>query len=140
MRRFLITSEVYTGEAELHYEADGRLVLLDMTRTNMSADLVGKFKLKVPQHVDGLATAFTGKVVVVEADYEVTFDMFWKKYDKKINRKRCELLWPRMSKADQVAAYVGVTAYDKYLKRVDWRSKLDPENYLKNKTWENEYR
>lgn len=140
MRRFIITSEIFTGDAELHYDADGRLVIIDITRTSMNAGLVGKFKLKVPHHVDSMATAFSENVTVVEADYEVSFDMFWKKYDKKINRKRCELIWIKMNKADQVSAHAGIDAYNRYLKRESWRSKLDPENYLKNKTWDNEYK
>ena len=39
----------------------------------------------------------------------------------------------------QVLAYMGVPAYDKFLKKEGYRSKADPETYLRNRYWENEY-
>lgn len=78
-------------------------------------------------------------LTVVESDFEITFEMFWLKYRKKINRLRAEANWKRLSKTQQVKAYYGIDAYDKFLDRMEWRKKQDPENYLKNKMWESEY-
>jgi hypothetical protein len=66
--------------------------------------------------------------------------MFWQLYDKKINRKRCEPLWDKLSKNKQVAAWAGINAYNKFLQANSWRKKADPESYLKNEMWENEWK
>jgi hypothetical protein len=141
MRRFLITSPSFTGEAELVYNTNETLIWIDMSKTNMAANLVTAFKNKVPANVQQLAAAFADTMAtVVEADYEVSFEMLWLKYDKKINRKRCEPLWNKLSKTEQVRAFNGIDAYNKFLKREGWRSKADPETYLRNQYWLNEYK
>jgi hypothetical protein len=66
--------------------------------------------------------------------------MFWQRYDKKINRKRCEPLWEKLSKPKQVAAWAGIDAYNKFLQANSWRKKADPETYLRNEMWENEWK
>lgn len=141
MRRFLITSPAYNGDAELHYDLTGRLVRIDVTHTDMPISIIPAFKTKVPAFIDGLQEAFTGtKATIVEADFEVTFEMFWNIYKKKINRSRALRLWDKLSKVEQVKAYYGVNDYDKYLKKEKWRSKADPETYLRNMMWENEWK
>ena len=141
MRRFIISSPHYNGQAEIIYNADATLCRIDLTETDMKASLVKGFKNRVPATVDELADAFTGtQVKIIEADIEVSFDMFWKKYNKKINKSRCIILFTKMDKGLQLMAFMGIPDYDKYLKKESWRSKADPETYLRNRYWENEYK
>lgn len=140
MRRFLITSKVFTGDAEVLYDGEHRLVRFDVSRTNMPPQWIKSLKDRVPTHVDNLDVAFADtNVTVVEVDYQVTFAEWWAKYDRKINKKRCEPLWEKLSKTDQVKAFVGVDDYDRHLKKESWRSKADPEKYLRDRYWENEW-
>ncbi len=141
MRRFLITSPNYTGQAEVIYNDAGTLCRMDVSDTNMGAAMVNGFKGRLCTQVDQITATFEGTAAtVIEADFEVSFDMFWKKYNKKINKSRCILLWGKLDKSMQVMAYMGISQYDKYLKRETWRSKADAETYLRNKYWENEYK
>lgn len=141
MRRFLITSPNFTGQAEIVFTAEGTLCRIDLTDTDMQPGMVKGFKDHMCVHVDLLADTFKGtQATVVEADFEVSFDAWWKKYNKKINKSRCMLLWAKMDKSMQVLAYMGIDGYDKYLKKESWRSKADPETYLRNRYWENEYK
>ncbi len=140
MRKFLITSPHFKGTAEILYREDGILVRIDVGQTEMPGGMVKKFKDTIPVHLNDIEAAFKEtKAMIVEDEFEVTFDMFWIAYNKKINRKRCEPIWNKLSKPKQVKAYYGVKNYDKYLKVESWRQKADPENYLRNEMWENEY-
>ena len=139
MKRFLITSPKFTGQAELLYNDAGVLCKIDCTDTNMGA-AIHQFKQQVPAREGMLQESFSSQTVIIEAEFEVTFDMFWKKYNKKLNKSRCIMLWGKMNKAHQVQAFFGVDSYDKYLKKEGWRNKADPETYLRNAYWENEYR
>lgn len=140
MRRFLITSTKFRGQAEAIYNDNETLCKLDCGDTDMDARTVHLFKNAIGATIAEMAVRFSSDTVVIEADYEVSFDMFWKKYNKKINKSRCILLWNKLNKTMQVQAYFGIEAYDKFLKKESWRSKADPETYLRNKYWENEYR
>lgn len=142
MRKFVITSPRFKGQADIIYDDAGLIKVIDLLKTEMTAVQVDYFKQQIPLTVEGLeaGNGITPNMVVVEENFEVTFDMFWNKYDVKINRKRCEAIWARLSKADQVNAWAGISAYDKFLQRTDWRKKCDPETYFSKRYWENEWK
>ena len=143
MKRFIVTSSSWIGEAEIVYNDNGLLVKLSFDNCTIPAHekVVSGFKAITPVLMGDLQTAFAHtKATVVEADFEVTFDMFWKAYNHKINKVRTLPLWNKLSKTDQVKAYYGIAAYDKYLKKESWMGKQLPENYIRNKSWENEYK
>lgn len=140
MKLYIITSPGFTGHAELLYDVTGRLVRIDISKTNMDLNQVQKFKERVSALQGSLIESFNGtKVTIVEGEFEVSFDMFWIAYSKKINKQRCEALWSKMSLAKRVAAWQGIAAYDNFLKLTSWRKKCDPETYLKKESWENEW-
>lgn len=139
MRRFLITSQKFGGQAEVIYNDADVLCKIDCIDTDMNAVTIRHFKAAVGADIASIGVLLPN-CVIVEADYEVSFEMFWKKYNKKINKSRCTLLWNKMNKTMQVQAFFGIDAYDKYLKKESWRSKADPETYLRNRYWENEYK
>ncbi len=141
MKRFFVTSEKFMGTAELLYNEKGTLSKIDMTQANMDENAVVAFKRAVPHNLAILIRnewCSTG-TTVVEADLEVTFDMFWNLYDDKINKKRCIPLWNKLNKVQQVSAYYGISRYKKYLHKTGV-FQLNPENYLRNETWENQYK
>ncbi|HNP24640.1 MAG TPA: hypothetical protein PKM63_21795 [Panacibacter sp.] len=141
MRKFIITSPSFTGSAEIVFNTAGVLSVIDISQTNMTGYLVDQFKHVVPAQVDLLESAFKkSKATIVEADYEVNFEMFWEKYNKKINKKRCLPIWDKLSKPKKLAALMGIVKYDRFLAYKGNREKLDPENYLRNEAWENEWR
>jgi len=138
LKRFLITSNKFAGQAELIYD-DTRVIHISLIDTDMDAATAQSFVRCVSGSADTVAERFGGSTKIVAADVEVSFEMFWKSYAKKINKGRCILLWGKMNKAAQVAAYVGIRKYNKFLFENKWRSKADPEKYLKDMYWENEY-
>ncbi len=142
MRRFIVTSSKFKGQAELFYTAGGILCKIDCTSTEMSAVTIDHFKKAVPATLAGLidGKSFSNDTTIIEAEYEVTFDMFWNDYDKKINKARCTLLWNKLNKFEQIKAFNAVKDYSRYLKKESWRGKADPETYLRNQYWENEYK
>ena len=141
MERYLISSHNYTGDAEIHYDSEGRLVRIDVSNTNMPCGMIDRFKEKVPSNVVALKMAFAGTTAtIVQAAFEISFDMFWTKYNRKLNKKRTEPLFLKLSEADKVKAFYGIAEYDKFLKRENWRQKADPEKYLRDRYWENEWR
>ena len=142
MKRFIVTSPSWTGEAEIVYNEAGKLVRISYEGSNIhELDGISEaFKRMVPVFIADLKAVFEQtKATVVEADFEVNFDMFWKAYNLKHNKIRAVNLWNKLSKTDQVKAYFGVPIYDKFLKKEKWRSKADPETYLRNKMYDNEY-
>lgn len=140
MRKFTITSPAYTGEASLIYADDGTLKVIDASLTNMPANVMQSFKAKVPAHVDAITECFANtQAVIVESDYEVTFDMFWEKYDLKRNKQDALKLWNKMSKQEKVIAFHSLYSYERYLLRNTWCNKMYPDTYLRGKHYHDEW-
>jgi len=141
MRRFLITHPKFTGSAEVQYNSDGQLFIIDLSSCIIPADVLRPFKNAIPVDVNTMVQgAWAEQAIIIEKDFDVTFEMFWTAYDKKINRLRAEAAWHKLSKTEQVLAFYGIKKYDAFLKVANWRKKADPENYLKTKYWENEWK
>ena len=141
MRRFIITSPGFTGQAELIYKENGTLSNVDLGQAEMSVDVIDAFKKKVPIEVSEIETAFANtRATILEAGIEVSFAMFYNSYGQRHSKKRAEGLWNKLSKVDQAAAYFGVRPYLRYLNRDTWRSQADPDTYLRNRYWESEWR
>lgn len=141
MKQFILTHPKLQGQIVLQYNDAETLQLVDMTEVAMQAEGIGRFLQKVPTQIAQLwpYTAQFG-TTIVESTFEISFDVFWKRYNKKINRIRALKLWDKLNTTEQIAAYYGIPKYDAYLKKESWRSKADPETYLRNKYWENEYK
>ena len=140
MNRYLIQSPRYTGSVEAIYN-NGLLQALDFSNTNIAKPAtIEAFKKQIAAQEQLLPSSFVSDVTIIKADVQITFKMFWDKYNHKINKLRATKLWERMPLAEQVAAYCGIQKYFAYLKKVDWRGQQDPDTYLRNKTWLNEYK
>lgn len=138
MKRYLITSPRFTGQAELIYN-DSRIIHISLVDTEMDASTAQAFIRCVSCNESEVASRFSDETKIVSADVEVTFEMFWKTYHKKINKARAVKLWNSLTETDRANAYVGIRPYNKYLFENKWRSKADPDTYLRNRYWENEY-
>lgn len=146
MRKFVITSPKFTGEIHVLYALpDGtppKLQFIDFMKADLSEDQMQSFKEKLPVwFTDDFMAAFgNSKLTVTEEGYRVSFDMWWTRYNKKINRLRSEKIWNKLTEAEQVNAFVKMPMYDRHLKLEHWKTKADPETYLKNRYWDNEWK
>lgn len=135
----LVTSSKFDGEVELKYE-DGFLMKYE-NRARMNEEMLRWFTSYFPiSHTALEAVVNHSKTLrVKEVPVDISFASFWERYDKKINKKRCEPLYEKMSESERVACMVGLKAYDYFLMRTN-RKKLDPENFLKYKSWQNDWK
>jgi hypothetical protein len=145
MRRFLIESKKYTGQIEVVYAPcppNGELLLqrIDFTQAELSGSKRASFKQMLPVTFGMFEPMMieAGATVVEEA-YTVSFDDYWKAVKKKVNRKRCEMLWGKMGQMQRVKAVMALPDYYRYLQRVT-RYEVDPERYLKEEYYETEWR
>lgn len=82
----------------------------------------------------------SGKVQIVTEDYEVEFERdFFKPYGKQVNRKRCLKLWDNMSREKRALAVIRRSAYARHLDRNTWKTKADPETFLRKEMYLNDW-
>ena len=66
----------------------------------------------------------------------VSFNKFWELYDKKIDRKKCEPKWNRLSLKDQEEALAYIPGYK--VAQPDKQFRKNPATFLNNRSWQNE--
>lgn len=138
MNKYLLTSKAFVGSVVFGYR-DGILTLFE-NDTEMTYEQIKWCAEHLPTHeeqLEELRRVIKGSIQ--EVPPATDFDTFWQTYGKKINKKRCEPLWKKLTEADRALAIMSVRAYDGYLKRSNGRAKMDPENYLRKESFRNEW-
>ena len=144
MRRFIITSAKFFGEAELIYNIDGLLNMINLSNTDMTAEQVNVIKRDCPLTITHLLAGghnLPKQLTILEKEFDVTFEMFWKAYPYKRNRHLAEAYWPRMNKTDQVLAWQAAIEYSLYaIKNKDWYNPKIADLWLKKKEFLNDWK
>jgi hypothetical protein len=136
MRIFHLSSIAWSGYIEFIFNDPG---LLDKMENH--ADLSEKqqiFLLKnMPREISELEKLKTANVTITEVKQEITFDMFWIRYDDKLNssKKRTERKWQKMNDADRVRAFYFIPRYFSNIP-AGTRKKY-AETYLNDELWNN---
>jgi hypothetical protein len=68
----------------------------------------------------------------------VTFDDFWTLYPKRMEKKRCEKLWARMTPRQQMDAVVACAAWQRVWQAQEWCYLKYPGTWLFNECWTDE--
>lgn len=140
MRKFLITNNNrFTGQAEIVYNSRGILCIIDCSDTDMDEQTVHDFKRAVPVNVDRLSEAFKAPTVILESNYEVSFDKFYKDYPLKRNRFKAEKQWLKLTETERVMAWHSLSGYKKYLAKFEWQNPMMADTYLSRKEFQTEW-
>jgi hypothetical protein len=140
MKLFHLTSSKFNGIAELLYNEAGVLCKIDCTGTDMNAETITHFKKCVASKVEEVSAGFTSSVTIVQADYAITFEMFYKDYPLKRNRYKAEQFWEKLQITDQIIAFSSLKGYKKYLaKNSNYLNPMIADRYLRSKEYLTEW-
>lgn len=134
----LLISSKFEGEVELRYEDD--VLVKYENRAKMTDEMLQWFCTYFPTTTHALKVVVDASKTlrVKDVPVDTSFASFWERYDKKINKKRCEPLYEKLSESERVQCIMTIKQYDFYLGRFN-RVKMDPENWLRKCGWETEW-
>lgn len=134
MRKFVITG-TYHGTVHVAYSTSGLLQLIDISAAQLTPKQSIYLFQNVPFELDDLQQFCThAKLNVVEQEVELTFDMFYEAYNVKEGRKKAEAVWAKLSRPEQLKAYL-------YIEQMNRKKKLSgealpyPATYLHQARW-----
>lgn len=144
MKRYIITSPRFNGQINVLYGIDNKLQLIDFMKCDLTEEQTQYFKDHLPVQFEGEPSKLlehfgNSKLDVMEEGYRVTFDQFWNRYALKRNRERSEKLWNKMTDADKVNAFAKFPMYERHLVLNAWKTKADPDTYLRQRYWESDW-
>lgn len=137
MRTMIMTSSKFTGQLVFEYNEYGDLQNLNieaMLSPNQRATLAHYLPWTISE-IDKLRAASKHATFTFQ-DREVTFEMFWNRYNDKArsSKKKTEAAWNKLSKADQVKAYLYIPTYLMYKGTAE---KKYATTYLHDELWNN---
>jgi hypothetical protein len=154
MKRYIFTSPDFEGEIHVLYGTDQQLLLIDFMKVDLKQNQLDYFKERLPSRIDvddselvkltvcewlKYQMGTKNRLSVIEQGYRVTFEQWWTRYNVKRNRTRCEKLWNKLSEADQVNAFAKLQLYERHLMVNNWKTKAEPDTYLRNRYWEGDW-
>lgn len=124
------------------YGPDDRLLHIDFIKAELTNEQVDFFKSKLPVYYsENFGGAFgASNLTIVQEGFKVTFEQWWNRYGVKRNRIRCEKAWNKLSEADQVNAYFKLGPYERHLQLNAWKTKAEPDTYLRSRYWDNDWK
>ncbi|QNK63964.1 hypothetical protein H7F33_05585 [Pedobacter sp. PAMC26386] len=132
MKKYVLTSQNLTGSVIFGYDDAGLLVFYDATPAMITEKQLLAVLKNLPREAQDLqALADKTKCTLELLPEDLSFEVFWNKYDKKINRKRCEPLYKKLDDTEKTACIRNIKPYEDYLYRTNFRGKADPDNYIK---------
>ncbi len=139
MKHYQITSDSFEGYIDLHYNDADILIEYSLKEANLS-EAQQVFILKhLPREISDLDSLknLAKSLVITEIKLEVTFDMFWIRYDDKLNssRKKTLIKWNKMNKTDQIKAFQFIPTY--FINLPNGTRKKYAETYLNAELWNN---
>lgn len=145
MKKIVLKSELFDGEINLLYNEENELLFVDLRDAVMDLKQKDFLVRKVPisyTNEKEMWASLGGKdsLSVKELPFTVTFDAWFMLYNVKRNKQRCIKLWDKMSQTDRALAYLNHRQYNRHLQLNSWKTKMEPDTYLRTRAWENEYK
>lgn len=142
MRKFIITSLEFEGNISLTYNDRETIVEINLINAIISKIRLQRFFEHLPKTINDLPFYSQRSIndTIVEVDFVITFEMFWKEYPFHRNMFRVQKVWDKMSKTDQVKAYYNVKDYSWYLDKYDWCSPMIGDRYLRERQFETDWK
>jgi len=139
MRKYILTSHTVGGSTIFGFNDDDVLIYYHNEMELDTRALQWQIA-HMPYNLAELkAIAHKAKVPLEEVPMDVSFDAFWVAYGKKINRKRAEPLYNKLSQEEKLLAMVAIKPYLRYCKNNN-RAIADPEKYIRSSFFETDWR
>lgn len=141
MTRFLLTSEKFTGSAEVWFDDNGSLARVDLITANMDFRQVAYLLKNTSPEISTFKGMLTGSgLVISEVPLVITVDDFIKEYPYKRNTHLVKEYWPKMAAKEQERAFFAAMEYRDYCQRNGWYKPRIPETWLKKKEYLNNWK
>lgn len=136
IRRFQVTTENSKEGVVYGYSKDGSFAGLNINEILSRSALVFILNNIKPSLDEFISWVKLKNFTVVELQQDISFEMFWNKYDDKLrsSKKKSLKAWNKFPEAEQVKAYYFIQTYNRHRGNAE---KKYCETYLNAELWNN---
>jgi hypothetical protein len=135
MVKYVLTSPMFEGDVTFIFSENGYIntyINSALLTEDQQTFLISNFPFKLDE-LNKLISK-SKSLHLREVPLELTFTMFWDKYNYKSDKYLAEKIWNKMSKKEQLEAYEYIPFYHSEIARTG-ASKKYPKTYLNQKPW-----
>ncbi len=142
MKRFLITSPMFPGTAEIWYNFEGLLCYVDLNDCAMNWSQVKYLWQNISFDYESAKALATGtQLQMVESPFEITLEEFKLHYPYSRNYHLLDPYWPTLGKKIQAQAFFAAKQYRRYCERNEkWYKPKIAYSWLQKKEYLNDWR
>jgi hypothetical protein len=143
MKLYLISnSKKFTGAVHVVYDMTGKLAKVDFSNCNLGAADIQKMLPCISGFEQLVQEGFkSADTIIVQGDFEVSFEDFLREYPYKRNTHKAREFWPKMKREEQVQAFIAASEYRKYCERESkWYKPKIAEAWLRGKEFLNDWK
>jgi hypothetical protein len=139
MKEFTLTSSSFTGEVIFEFNDVGLLMSFSAKAANLSEKQQVFLLKNLPRELAEVKAMLekSPNAKFTELQREITFEMFWNRYDPPANSKKKKKAlprWNKMSKAERAKAFYYIAKYEGNMRG---EAKMYAETYLNSELWNN---
>lgn len=139
MVKYSLTSTAFEGEVIFTFNDSGLLESFDSSGAELSEKQQLWILRELPRELAEIKRVLgsSTSAALTEIKQEITFAMFWNRYDEKIksSKKKSLLKWSRMNKTEQAKAFYFISKYEMNIPQ--GVAKKYAESYLNAELWNN---
>ncbi|MEZ0611950.1 hypothetical protein ACAW74_25785 [Fibrella sp. WM1] len=137
---YALSSDRYVGKVILKY--GGRDELREFSNQAELSDMqLDWFKQMLPMshmQFQAFLTQYPNAFKVNVIPPDLSFEVFWEAYNKKVKKARTQRLWEAMNDSERIACLNSLSGYHYYLDKKKI-AKCYPDTYLRDKRWLEDY-
>lgn len=142
MKRFQLTSDKFTGTAELWFNFDGTLCRIDLIHAALNYEQIRYILNNLSPDMETVRSSLPASLHIKEIPFEITVDDFLHQYPYSRNTHLVREWWPKQTRPVHLQAYFGCIEYREYCMRnkswykpkvaISWLLKKEYLNNWKN--------
>ncbi len=141
MHRFQLTSDKFSGTAEVWYHDNGLLARIELTTASMDWKQIKYLLQNTAPDISIFEGSLTGSGLTIrKVPFVITVEDFIREYPYKRNTHLVAEYWPRMQPEDQQRAFFAAMEYRDYLQRNQWCKPKIAHTWLKTREYLNDWK
>lgn len=142
MKKYIITSPAFKGHAEVWYNFEGMLSIINLNYCVMDFKQIKYLLHNLSPELSTVMSIKTGtSLQITEEPFEITADDFKREYPYSRNYHLVDAFWASMSKKHQALAYFAAIQYRKYCRKNEsWYKPKIAYSWLHKREYLNDWR
>jgi len=139
---YTVIGTTFTGTMIFKYDLEGFLTHFELVDAQLNeVQRNWLYTQKFPYKAERLKHFYAiNNFTVTKGLPDVSFEAFYNLYAYKVKRTRAEGLWAKLNQTEKINCLASIKPYNNWLRRQNGIAKQQPDTYISQKRWLDDFR